>query len=96
MTKSTNRMSRTARATCVVLVRRLYVACDNIRPWYLIKKRFCLYMSVRVGRSSWKEAYAKHGEIGLFDWRDSEPCSEGFRSPLFTSSSTHWDGGGSG
>ena len=49
MAKSANRMSRTVRATCVVLVRRLYVACDNIRPWYLIKKRLCLYMSVGVG-----------------------------------------------
>ena len=27
------------RAAWGVLMRRLYVACDNIRPWYLIKKR---------------------------------------------------------
>ena len=29
-----------------VLVRRLHVACDNIRPWYLIKDKLCLYESV--------------------------------------------------
>ena len=40
MAKSVNRMED--RAAWVVLVRRLYVACDNIRPWYLIKDKLCL------------------------------------------------------
>ena len=44
MAKSANRMSRTCGLG--VLVRRLHVACDNIRPWYLIKDKLCLYESV--------------------------------------------------
>ena len=44
MAKSANRMED--RAASFVLARRLYVACDNIRPRYLINDGFCVYESV--------------------------------------------------
>ena len=44
MAKSANRMED--HAAWVVLVRGLYVACDNTRPRYFMNDELCLYESV--------------------------------------------------